>query len=76
MKIITLYNRATEQNPAWEVYGVKAEHSNEHLGTFSNKVDAIMFAHTHGLPVQVGTTNSYSVVDTIRKLIAVPEGDE
>lgn len=59
--LISFYNRQTEENPAWEVYGHIGPGKNEKLESFKYRIQAMNYAHRFCVPVIQGTNEGHIV---------------
>ena len=66
--MMTFYNRGSEESPIWEVYGIRSEFNNDHIGTYHSESEAMVKAHEFILPVMRGMTNGIEQSKAIRAL--------
>jgi len=55
--LITLCSTGDLSNPRWDVYGHRGVSYNDSLGSFDNRIDALLYCHTFNVPVFEGSAD-------------------
>ena len=66
--LITFYNRGTESNQCWEVFGHIGELENDCIGTFEKEIDCVKFILRLNTPFIKGRSNDTGIQNILKRL--------